>query len=481
MISIFYLAYIFFFSFFFFLRQFRVAALWLACFSFFICSIFLLNSVQLGAVFEYQAFFFKFSWINFFVYWAVDFISLWFVWMTALLWVICVLYVWNLKYKLNLVLFLLAILNFILFNVFCVSDLFFFYVFFEVLLIPMFLIIGIWGSRERRIYAAFLFFFYTLLGSLFMLIALFFLYSHFGLLESRLLVLYDISAARQVIFWGAFFVSVAIKVPMFPVHIWLPEAHVEAPTIGSVILAGVLLKLGLFGLVKFLFPIFAYASYVFSPFVLILALLGVVYASIATVVQIDMKKLVAYSSVAHMNFVVLGIFVFNFQGFLGGFALMLSHGLVSSGLFLCVGILYERYKTRLLFYMGGLGVLMPLFNFFFFFFILSNMSFPGTFSFIGEITILLGVALKNLFLCLVSGLTMVFSAVYSLYLYSFVMLGSPSSFFFKKFGDISKREFFCIFFLFFFTLFFGIMPSYILDGFYVVTPYYLDFVLSLVV
>lgn len=230
---------------------------------------------------------------------------------------------------------------------------------------------------------------------------------------------------------------------------------------------------------KFLFPVFSFATYIFSPFVIVLALIGVVYASIATVVQIDMKKLVAYSSVAHMNFVVLGIFVFNFQGFLGGFALMLSHGLVSSGLFLCVGILYERYKTRLLFYLGGLGLLMPLFNFFFFFFVLSNMSFPGTFSFIGEITILLGIGLKNFLLCLISGLTMVFSAVYSLYLYSFVMLGAPNVFFFKKFGDLTKREFFLLVFLAFFTLFFGFMPYFILDGFYVVTPYYLDFVLNL--
>jgi len=265
---------------------------------------------------------------------------------------------------------------------------------------------------------------------------------------------------------------------MFPVHIWLPEAHVEAPTVGSIILAGILLKLGLFGLVKFLFPIFAFGSYIYSPFVIILALIGVLYASISTIVQIDMKKLVAYSSIAHMNFVVLGVFVFNFQGFLGGFLLMLSHGLVSSGLFFCVGVLYERYKTRLLFYLGGLGLFMPLFNLFFFFFILSNMSFPGTFSFIGEITILLGIGLKNLFLCLLSGFTMVFSAVYSLFLYSFVMLGAPNDFFIKKYADISKREFICVLLLSFFTLFFGFFPMFVIDSLYTVVPFYLDFILS---
>lgn len=266
---------------------------------------------------------------------------------------------------------------------------------------------------------------------------------------------------------------------MFPVHIWLPEAHVEAPTIGSIILAGVLLKLGLFGLVKFLFPIFAFGSFIFSPFILILALIGVIYASMSTLIQIDMKKLVAYSSIAHMNFVVLGIFVFNFQGFIGGFALMLSHGLVSSGLFFCVGVLYERYKTRLLFYLGGLSLFMPLFNFFIFFFVLSNMSFPGTFSFIGEITILIGVGLKNFMLCFLSGITMVFAAAYSLYLYSFVMLGSPRDFFIKKYADVTKREFVCLFLLAFFTIFLGVFPMYVLDGFYSMVPFYLDFITTI--
>lgn len=468
-----------FFVYFFCLRQFRVASLWFACFCFFISTLALLNYVLINGVFDYQFFFIKFLLVNFFFFWSIDVIALWFVWLTALLWIVCILSLWNLKYKVNFLLVVLTVLNFILFNVFFVSDLFFFYVFFEALLIPMFLLIGMWGSRERRIYASFLFFFYTLIGSLFMLIAIFFLYSHFGLLDSRLLYLYNISPQRQVIFWGAFFVSVAIKVPMFPVHIWLPEAHVEAPTIGSIILAGVLLKLGLFGLVKFLFPIFAFGSFIFSPFILILALIGVIYASMSTLIQIDMKKLVAYSSIAHMNFVVLGIFVFNFQGFIGGFALMLSHGLVSSGLFFCVGVLYERYKTRLLFYLGGLSLFMPLFNFFIFFFVLSNMSFPGTFSFIGEITILIGVGLKNFMLCFLSGITMVFAAAYSLYLYSFVMLGSPRDFFIKKYADVTKREFVCLFLLAFFTLFLGVFPMYVLDGFYSMVPFYLDFITTI--
>lgn len=250
----------------------------------------------------------------------------------------------------------------------------------------------------------------------------------------------------------------------------------EAPTVGSVLLAGILLKLGLFGLIKFLFPIFPYGTAVFSPFVIVLALIGVIYASISTIVQIDMKKLVAYSSIAHMNFVVLGLFVFNFQGFVGGLSLMISHGLVSSGLFLCVGVLYERYKTRLFIYLGGLHRVMPLFNLFFFIFLLANMSFPGTSSFIGEFTILVGIALKNLLICLLSAFTMVFAAAYSLLLYTHVMLGTLNSAFIKKFADLTRREFFYLGLLAFFVLFFGIYPDFMLNGLCFSAPFFIDFI-----
>lgn len=224
----------------------------------------------------------------------------------------------------------------------------------------------------------------------------------------------------------------------------MPEAHVEAPTAGSVILAGVLLKLGLFALLKFVFPSFATASVIYTPLVLLVALLGIIYASCSTLAQIDMKKLVAYSSVAHMNFAVLGMFSFNFYGLVGSVALMLSHGLVSSGLFLCVGSLYDRYKTRLFIYFGGLLRVMPIFSFLLFTLILANMSFPGTFSFIGEVLIFFGLIFVNFFLCIFSGVTMVLSASYSLLFYTNTMLGGINRFFVKYFSDVSRREFFMI-------------------------------------
>lgn len=249
---------------------------------------------------------------------------------------------------------------------------------------------------------------------------------------------------------------------MFPVHIWLPEAHVEAPTAGSVILAGVLLKLGLFALLKFLFPGFAAASAVYTPLVFLIATLGIVYASCSTLAQIDMKKLVAYSSVAHMNFAVLGMFSFNFYGLVGSILLMLSHGLVSSGLFLCVGSLYDRYKTRLFLYYGGLIRLMPLFSLLFFTLVLANMSFPGTFSFIGELLIFFSLIFVNVLLCIAAGSTMVFSAAYSLALYTHTMLGTLNGFFVKYFSDTSRREFFMIGSLTTLTVLFGIFPNLII-------------------
>lgn len=468
----------FFYCYFFFQNKIKLGYLWVAAFCFIYINYLLLQTSVLNSMFEFQFFLFKLNFINFYWIWSLDFISLWFVWLTIFLWIISILCVWNLKYKSTFLLHLLFLLNFILINVFFVSDIFFFYVFFEALLIPMFLLIGVWGSRERRVYAAFIFFLYTLFGSLIMLFALFLLYSHFGLLDSRLLYLYNISEERQIIFWLAFFVSVAIKVPMFPVHIWLPEAHVEAPTVGSIILAGILLKLGVFGLIKFLFPIFTYATFIMSPYITILSLVGVLYASFSTIIQIDMKKLVAYSSIAHMNFAVLGLFCFNYQGFIGSLTLMLSHGLVSSGLFFCVNVLYERYKTRLLLYFGGLSVVMPLFFFYFFVLILANMSFPGTFSFIGEFTVLIGIAFDNIFMAFLAGLSMVFSAIYSLILFSAVMLGKLNNNFIKLFGDLTKREFVILTILVFFVIFFGLFANIILYGLYAISPFYLDFILS---
>lgn len=242
----------------------------------------------------------------------------------------------------------------------------------------------------------------------------------------------------------------------------MPEAHVEAPTAGSVILAGVLLKLGLFALLKFLFPAFPAASCLYTPLVAIFATLGIIYASSSTLAQIDIKKMVAYSSVAHMNFAVLGMFSFNFYGAVGSVLLMLSHGLVSSGLFLSVGALYDRYKTRLFVYYGGLIRLMPIFSTLFFVLVLANMGFPGTFSFIGELLIFFSLVYVNVLLCLVSGATMVFSAAYSLALYTHTMLGSLNPFFVKHYSDLSRREFFFLSVLTVLTVMLGIFPNLVI-------------------
>jgi len=228
----------------------------------------------------------------------------------------------------------------------------------------------------------------------------------------------------------------------------LPEAHVEAPTVGSVLLAGILLKLGTYAIVRFLFPIFPESSMYFAPFIMALAVCAVIYSSLTTLMQVDMKKIVAYSSVAHMNFVILGLFTFNFPGFIGAVILMLSHGIVSSALFICVGVLYERYKSRLLVYMGGLARIMPLFTFMFFGFTLGNMAFPGTFSFIGEFLILLGLFFKNSSIGVLAGLSVIFSAGYSLILYSHTMNGSLRSFVIKYYSDIVNRELFILSVLF---------------------------------
>lgn len=450
--------YMFFFSFAFFKLFILVFS-----FLFFILFLQLLLSIStLSTIFDFYFLIYEFRFVNLTYLVAFDSITLYFTLLSILLILLCVLLAWNLKYKSREFLLLLLLIGFCLINVFSAVDLVFFYVFFETLLIPMFLLIGVWGSRERKVGAAYQFFLYTLLGSIFMLISLFFVYSHYGVTDFRIFFNFSVTPIRQLLFWLFFFFAIAVKVPMFPVHIWLPEAHVEAPTAGSVILAGILLKLGLFALLKFIFPSFAAASLLYSPLVFLLALIGIIYASCSTLIQIDIKKMVAYSSVAHMNFAVLGMFAFNLYGLVGSVLLMLSHGFVSSGLFLCVGSLYDRYKTRLFIYYGGLIRLMPVFSTLFFTLVLANMSFPGTFSFIGELLIFFGLVFSNIVFCFLAGTTMIFSAAYSLALFTHTVLGSLNYFFIKYYSDLSRREFFVIGSLVFFTVFFGIFPNLII-------------------
>jgi proton-translocating NADH-quinone oxidoreductase chain M len=281
-------------------------------------------------------------------------------------------------------------MEFFLIGVFCVLDLLLFYIFFESVLIPMFLIIGIWGSRERKIRAAYFFFLYTLLGSVLMLLSILYIYYQIGTTDYEILLSFSFSKTEQKILWFTFFLSFASKVPMLPVHLWLPEAHVEAPTTGSVILAGILLKLGTYGFIRFSLPLFPEACFYYAPFVYAISATGIVYTSLTAIRQSDFKRIIAYTSIAHMNLVMLGIFSFNTIGIEGALLQSISHGFVASALFLIIGVVYDRHHTRMVKYFGGLVHVMPIYTFIFLFFTMANIGLPGTSSFVGEFLILVG-------------------------------------------------------------------------------------------
>jgi len=304
---------------------------------------------------------------------GIDGISLFFILLTTLLIPLCILISWN-GIKSNLKEFLIAflVMEFFLIGVFSILDLLLFYIFFESVLIPMYLIVGVWGSRERKIRAAFFFFLYTLLGSVLMLLSILYIYYQVGTTSYEVLLTFVFSASEQKFLWFTFFTSFATKVPMVPVHLWLPEAHVEAPTAGSVILAGVLLKLGTYGFIRFSFPLFPEASFYFAPIVYALSVIGIVYASFTAIRQTDFKRIIAYTSVAHMNLVMVGLFSFNTIGLEGALLQSLSHGFVASALFAIIGVVYERHHTRMVKYYGGLVHTMPIYVFIFLFFTTSN-------------------------------------------------------------------------------------------------------------
>jgi proton-translocating NADH-quinone oxidoreductase chain M len=300
-----------------------------------------------------------------------------------------------------------------------------------------------------------------------MLLALLFIYFQTGSTDLQILLTTEFSEKRQILLWLAFFASFAVKVPMVPVHIWLPEAHVEAPTAGSVILAGILLKLGTYGFLRFSIPLFPLATVYFTPLIYTLSVLGIIYASLTTLRQIDLKKIIAYSSVAHMGYVTLGLFSLNAQGIEGSILLMLSHGLVASALFLCVGVLYDRHKTRLVKYYGGCVHVMPIFSFFFLVFTLGNISLPGTSSFIGELLVLVGSFQTNTFIATLASTGMVLGAGYSVWLYNRVIFGNFKTHYMSNFSDVNRREFF-IFLPFVFGVFWmGIYPECFLDPMHV--------------
>jgi proton-translocating NADH-quinone oxidoreductase chain M len=404
---------------------------------------------------------------------GVDGISFLFIVLTAFLVPACLLVGWaSIKHYEREFFVAFLFLEGFLVLVFSNLDLLFFYIFFESVLIPMFLIIGVWGARERKIRAAYQLFLYTLFGSIFMLLAILLIFFQAGSTDFQTLLQTSFSEERQILLWVAFFASFAVKVPMVPVHIWLPEAHVEAPTAGSVILAGILLKLGTYGFLRFSIPFFPDASSYFLGLVYVLSLVAILYASLTTLRQADMKKVIAYSSVAHMGYVTLGLFSNNLPGIEGSLLLMLSHGIVSSALFLCVGMVYERTHTRLLAYYGGSAQTMPLFSIFLFLFTLGNMSLPGTSSFIGEFLILAGVFSTNTSVGVVAASGMIFGTAYSIWLFNRIAFGNLKPLSLERFADLNRREV-AILFPFAFTMIaLGFYPAPFLEPMTASVPIY---------
>jgi NADH-quinone oxidoreductase subunit M len=394
---------------------------------------------------------------------GVDGVSILFVLLTAFLLPICIVSSWK-SIETRVVEYMVAflILETLVIGVFTSLDLFLFYIFFEGTLVPMFLIIGIWGGANR-IYASYKFFLYTLLGSVLMLLAMLWMAYDAGTTSIPALKEHVFDARYQPILWLAFFASFAVKMPMWPVHTWLPDAHVQAPTAGSVILAGILLKLGGYGFILFNVPMFPLASQMFQPLVLTLSVIAVVYTSLVAFRQTDIKKLIAYSSVAHMGFVTMGIFAGNEQGMQGAIFQMLSHGLISGALFLCVGVVYDRMHTREIAAYGGLTARMPWYAAIFLMFTMANVGLPGTSGFIGEILTMTGTYQASTWAAMIAATGVILSAVYALTLYRNVMFGEITNPALANITDIDKRELLIFVPLIVGTIWLGVQPDLVLN------------------
>src|ERR1700723_1940111 len=389
---------------------------------------------------------------------GVDGISLPFVILTTALMPFCIVASWkSVKMRLREYMMAFLILETLMVGTFSALDLVLFYLFFEGGLIPMFLIIGIWGG-PRRVYASFKFFLYTFLGSVLMLLAIMAMYWDAGTTDIPMLLRHTFPHSLQTWAWLAFFASFAVKMPMWPVHTWLPDAHVEAPTAGSVILAAILLKMGGYGFLRFSLPMFPLASHDFAPFIFSLSIIAIVYTSLVALVQEDIKKLIAYSSVAHMGFVTMGIFAVTTQGIAGGIFQMISHGIVSAALFLCVGVIFDRMHTSQIAAYGGLVNRMPIYAFAFMIFTMANVGLPGSSGFIGEFLTLLGTFRVNNWVATFATLGIILSAAYALWLYRKVVFGKlkPSL---AGILDLDGREMLVLAPLVVFTILFGIYPK----------------------
>jgi len=421
-------------------RNIRNVALWTSLATFVLSTLLWTNFDSSTAAFQFEE---KLPWISAFgidYHLGVDGISVFFVLLSTLLTPICVLASWEAIQKhVREYMIAFLVLETFMVGMFCALDFILFYVFFEGVLIPMFLIIGIWGG-PRRIYAAFKFFLYTLAGSVLMLLAILTIFFYADTFDIPTLMTTRLPLEMQYWLWLAFMASFAVKVPMWPVHTWLPDAHVEAPTAGSVILAGVLLKMGAYGFLRFSIPLLPEASVYFTPLIYSLSIIAIIYTSLVALAQTDMKKLIAYSSVAHMGFVTIGIFAGNTQSVEGAIVVMLSHGFVSAALFLCVGVVYDRIHSREISDYGGLVHRMPLYAFVFMVFMMASVGLPGTSGFVGEFLVLLGVFQTNTWVAFLAATGIILGAAYMLWMYRRVIFGELTKDTLKRILDLSPRE-----------------------------------------
>jgi len=443
------------------LRNTRFVAMWTTIITFILSLLIWINFDAGSAEFQFVE---KAEWlggaINYHM--GVDGISMLFVILTTFLMPGCILASWHIENRVKEYMIAFLVLETLMIGVFCALDLVLFYLFFEGGLIPMFLIIGVWGGA-RRVYASFKFFLYTLLGSVLMLLAIMAMYWDAGTTDIPTLLAHKFPAGWQNWLFLAFLASFAVKLPMWPVHTWLPDAHVEAPTAGSVVLAAILLKMGGYGFLRFSLPMFPLATETFAPLIFAMSIVAIVYTSLVALAQEDMKKLIAYSSVAHMGFVTMGIFALNVQGIQGGIFQMLSHGIVSAALFLCVGVVYDRMHTREIAAYGGLVNRMPIYAFTFMVFTLANVGLPGTSGFVGEFLTLVGAFKINTWVAFLATTGVILSAAYALYLYRRVIYGVLEKDNLKAIADMTPREIAVLAPLVVLTILFGFYPAPLLD------------------
>jgi proton-translocating NADH-quinone oxidoreductase chain M len=416
---------------------------------------------------------FNFGYISFLntnLTFGVDGTSIFFILLTSLIGPLLILSSWYLNVNTKLLILIILISELFTLLTFTALDLFVFFIVFECLLLPLFVSIVLWGSSDRKIKAAFMLFIYTIFSSLLFIVAIFTIYLEVGSTNFFSLFLYSnlgFSFFKQKFLWLLLFIAFAIKLPLYPFHTWLPEAHVEAPTFGSVILASLLLKTGGYGLFRFVIPHFSEANIYFTPLVYTLGLIGVIYGAFAAIRQLDLKRIIAYLSVSHMNFCVLGQFSESIEGLIGSLLLMIAHGIIAAGLFISIGYLYKRYKVRTITYYGGLARVMPLFSTFMFIFTLGNMNMPGTSNFIGELLILIGVGHISLYITLISAIGSAVGSLCSIWLWTKIMFGDIKTTYLTKFKDLSRKEFYILLPLILINFTIGIFTNEYIDTIYV--------------